>query len=75
MKLAEATFIGEVADAVWVDWDMGFSEAGGISRPARSRSADQREGVAAVVVAGGAGRQSRVTVVMPKPAMNSRMGR
>ena len=71
MGLAEATFIGEVADAVWVDWDMGFSEAGGIRRPARSRLADQREGV----VAGGAGRQSRVTVVSPKPAMSSRMGR
>jgi hypothetical protein len=38
MKLAAATFIGEVADAVWVGWDMGFSEAGGIGRPARSRS-------------------------------------
>jgi hypothetical protein len=22
MRLAEATFIGEVADAVWVDWDI-----------------------------------------------------
>ena len=34
MKLAEATFIGEVADAVWVDWDMGFSESGRRDQPA-----------------------------------------